>query len=370
MRRRIALGAAAVAAASLAVAGCGGGGGGSADLPPATSVPAAAVTPIAVSAVSPGEAVTAGPRTPKAVAAALRGSHVVVVAFLMDGAADDQAVSDALTQVRADRASRNVDFFVYRLGKGSFGDLADLLGVSGTPSVAVIGRDRNLTNLWTGLTDADVLRQSIQDAADTAAASPGAAARDAAKDAPAPKDSTGPTGSAEGIAVAKAVNAAYAKVPGVRLAGTGTIDGSLGSGPLRLDVGLAKGVASDATGSFTGKGMSFAIRIAGGRGYARPAAGACWTTFPAAAATGTRVIGMRGRFAAPRRSGGQIHLSVASTKKGVTTTETYTIDAGSSRLLRSSGSAGTMSWTTLGAAPKVAAPTAICHPAKGVTATP
>jgi hypothetical protein len=359
-----------VAAATLAAAGCGGGGSGSAELPPATSVPAAAATPIAVSAVSPGDAVTAGPRTPKAVKAALQGSHVVVIAFLMDGAADDQAVSDALAQVRVDRSSRNVDFFVYRLGKGSFGDLADLLGVTGTPSVAVIGRDRKLTNLWTGLTDADVLRQSIQDAGDTAAASPGAAARDAAKDTPAPKDSTGANGSADGIAVAKAVNAAYAGVPGVRLAGTGKIDASLGTGPLRLDFGLAKGITTGATGTFTGKGVSFRIRVVGSTGYVRPAGSACWTTFPAADTVGTPVIEMRGRFSAPERSGGQIHLSVAVTRKGATTTDTYTIDAASSRVLRSTQSVGTVTWTDLDAAPKVVAPTAICPPAKGATATP
>ncbi len=177
MRPRRALAALALASATVALAaGCGGGGDTSADLPAAT-VPPAVAAPVAVAPVATGGVVTPGPRTPKPVVAALAGSKVVVVAFLVDGPADDADVAAALRAVRADPgAARAADVFVYRVGKDKFGDLADLLGVTGTPSVAVIGRDRTLVNRWDGLSDAEILRQSISDAADTAARNRGAAA--------------------------------------------------------------------------------------------------------------------------------------------------------------------------------------------------
>lgn len=168
------MGAALVVAVTLAVTGCGGGSDASADAPAATA-PVAAAAPIAVASVAPGSPVTAGAKTPKAVVTALAGSKVVVIAFLVKGTADDDDVAAALKTVQSDRLSRNsATFFVYEVGSDKFGDLADLLGATGTPSVAVIGRDRILTNMWSGLVDAPILRQSISDAADTAAAHPGA----------------------------------------------------------------------------------------------------------------------------------------------------------------------------------------------------
>lgn len=171
-------GAAAAAAVGvvLLVAGCGGGGGDSAQTAASATVPPAAAAPIAVAQVSPGGRVRAGASTPEPVATALAGSNVVVVAFLVPNAADDESVAAALRAVRGDARYRaGVSYFVYPVGKAQFGDLADLLGVSGTPAVAVIGRDRTLTNLWMGLVDADILRQSISDARESAAANPAAA---------------------------------------------------------------------------------------------------------------------------------------------------------------------------------------------------
>lgn len=169
MRRLAPIGAALVVSAALLVAGCGGGGD-SADLAPAGTVPAAAAAPVAVASVAPGSPVAAGPNTPKNVKNALAGDKVVVVAFLVPGTADDDDVAAALRSVRTDkRWIDGAQFFVYRVGTDRFGDLADLLGATSTPAVAVIGRDRILTNMWTGLVDAEILRQSIADAADTAA---------------------------------------------------------------------------------------------------------------------------------------------------------------------------------------------------------
>lgn len=177
MRRAIRIGA-AVAASCIVVAGCGGGGGGSAESPdPAATAPVANAAPVAVAAVGLGGTVTAGPTTPKPVAKALKGSGVVVVSVVVKGAADDDSVAKAVAEVRSDpRTASRVAFFSYVVGKDTMGDLADRLGITGTPSVAVIGRDRTLVNLWTGLVDADILRQSISDASDTVAANPGQAA--------------------------------------------------------------------------------------------------------------------------------------------------------------------------------------------------
>jgi len=63
-----------------------------------------------------------------------------------------------------------VRWFVYRVTPGAaFGDLADRLGVTGTPAVAVIGRDRTLVNRWVGLIDDAMLRQAVNDASVTSA---------------------------------------------------------------------------------------------------------------------------------------------------------------------------------------------------------
>lgn len=184
MRYRI-VAAAVASSVVLLASGCMGGGGdsasGDAALPSATA-PAAVATPVAVAPATLGGAVHAGPDTPKDVVAALKGNAVIVVAFLNGKAADDQKVAKAVRDAQADTVvSDGTRFFVYTLGKKKFGDLADLLGVEGTPSVAIVGRDRNLTNLFTGLVDGDILRQAIWDAADTAAAHPGAPAKSHAK---------------------------------------------------------------------------------------------------------------------------------------------------------------------------------------------
>ncbi|WP_217912790.1 hypothetical protein [Miltoncostaea marina] len=163
------------AAAALVAAGCGGDE--AAELQPAITAQVAAA-PVAVASVAPGGVVTPGPDTPAAVRRALRGRDVLVVSFVMAGPADDRAVAAALKEVRAEAGPRDgVRFFSYTLGGTRFGDLADVLGVTGTPSVAVIARDRTLANRWSGLVDAGILRQSIADARATAAAARGAAAR-------------------------------------------------------------------------------------------------------------------------------------------------------------------------------------------------
>ena len=154
-----------VRAAAVLLAGAGGAlADGTATTP---DVPGAAgVTPTASTGISAGDLVQPGRSTPRVVSRAINGRQAVVVAFLMPGAADDDMVASALRQVRSSRGMRTgVRYFVYRLGQASrFGDLPEVLGVTVTPSVAVIGRDRKLMHRWSGLVDADVLSQSISDA--------------------------------------------------------------------------------------------------------------------------------------------------------------------------------------------------------------
>ncbi len=160
-RRRALVGVAAVAAALALAAGCAGDREDEA-APVAPELPS---VPIA----APGEVVRAGPDTPAAVQRALAGSRVIVVAFLLRGVADDDSVGASLREVRRTGAARRgVVFFTYTIGRnGDFGDLAEVLAIEETPAVAVIGRNRRLINLWEGLVDADIIRQSIADARDT-----------------------------------------------------------------------------------------------------------------------------------------------------------------------------------------------------------
>lgn len=358
MRRVIGLGA-AVAASALLVAGCGGGGSGSSaeTADPAATAPTSVAAPVAVAAVGVGGTVTAGPTTPKPVAAALKGSGVVVVAFVNKGVADDDSVASAFAQVRSDpHANRGVAFFQYVVGKDAMGDLADRLGVTGTPSVAVIGRDRTLVNLWSGLIDADILRQSIADAADTVAAHPGAA----------PVSSSGPSGNAAGIALAKKVNASYRSVPGVSFTvGFTAKDGS--KGEFTGSVKFTAGERTDTVLSGTVGATKLDLVGIGANHYGRPEGQACWVQRPAEDA-GSPFVTLKGhRFSAPRTVGQEIVLrSVGPDSVGKVMPITYRVDAVTLHVksFRDADSHGT--FTVLDAAPVIPEPSPIC----GDSATP
>lgn len=160
--RRLRLWAAAALVVAIA-AGCGGSSDDAAEVTPevVTAEPAPIFEP-----ASPGDVVRPGSKTPPAVAKAIDGPQVVVVAFLLRGAADDDVVRQSLGSVRLSPVGRRgVRYFVYDVAAPPrFGDLPEVLGVTETPTVAVIGRDRTLTNRWVGLVDAAILRQSVADA--------------------------------------------------------------------------------------------------------------------------------------------------------------------------------------------------------------
>jgi hypothetical protein len=167
MRRHSRAAAAALAAAALLALGAGCGEEPSASV---VTPPQGEATPVVVNPVAIGGAVTPGPGTPAGVTRALAKDRVVVIGFLIDGPADDTRVGQALDRVKGDGRAQ---VFVYGVGNSQgFGDLADLLGVKETPTVAVIGADGTLRNRFTGLVDAETLRQSIADAGDVAPSDP------------------------------------------------------------------------------------------------------------------------------------------------------------------------------------------------------
>lgn len=163
--------AAATGACALALgllAGCGGGSGDSSSAPQTTGAAAVAASAPKVSQpTAAGEVVRPGPATPKAFTKAILASKPVVVSFLMPGAADDEAVRGFVRDVRGSAAGRHVAFFTFSLKQARrFGDLPELLDVSGTPTVVVIGRDHRITNVFRGLTDAQLIKQAVHDAKD------------------------------------------------------------------------------------------------------------------------------------------------------------------------------------------------------------
>jgi len=361
--RRHRIAAAAVCGSIVLLAsGClgMGGDGDSGDArPPAATAPASVAAPVAVAPATLGGAVRAGADTPKDVVAALKGDDVIVVAFLNGKAADDQKVAKAVRDAQADAVvSEGARFFVYTLGAKRFGDLADVLGVEGTPSVAVIGRDRNLTNLFTGLIDGDILRQAIWDAGDTAAKNPGASVAPKAS----PKAAAaGPSGNAEGIALAKQVNAAYADVPGVKYDGTVTEAGKTvslsGSSVLRN----GREVASHSVVTIGGQRVDL-VNPGGTVTYGRPDGQACWKArqdddtderSPA--------VELDGRFAKPITRGDAILLhATGKDSDGTVTTVVYTIDAATSQIRSVRAKAFEATYTTLTAAPEIPEPTPLC----------
>lgn len=188
MRPRLALaltGASSVLALGL-VAGCGGGTAATAVADPSANAAALASVPRVSRPTAPGDVVRPGPGTPKAVAQALTKGQAVVVAFLMPGVADDDAVRQALRTAKSSPVGRGVKVFTYTLRDSKrFGDLPELLDVTITPSVIVIGRDRRMINLFRGLSDADLIRQAMSDAKSSA---PGRASAEETQPA------SGPTG--------------------------------------------------------------------------------------------------------------------------------------------------------------------------------
>ena len=356
MKRHRHLAAAVAAATVLLTSGClGMGGDDSAQAPPPAATAPVSAAPVAVAAATLGGPVRAASGTPKDVAAALKGDDVIVVAFLVRNAADDQSVAAAVDTVRADsRSRRGARFFVYTVGTDRFGDLADLLGVTGTPSVAVIGRDRSLTNLFTGLVDAEILRQSISDAADTAAANAGGAQIAAA---------SGALGDPAGIALAKKVRAAYTDVPAVAIAGELSVQGEVAV-TMDAKMALDHGDITSYSGTMDIGGASFELSGSPTSFHLRSSGASCWAALPVGTVVSEAVsnpaIPLDGtRFSAPRRSGGDLVLE--SSQQGGPAV-TWVIDAATHRVkeLRAGPAGGSITFRAIDTAPAAVAPSPVC----------
>lgn len=124
-----------------------------------SSVAAAAPT----SSVGP---VTPTDRTPTLAASVLKSPTLVsVFSFTLTGAADDDAVATAVRAIaRSSAAGPNLRIFMYRVTHpGRFGDVPEILGVEGSPSVVVV-KDGQVVARWLGFVDTQVIQQSIRDA--------------------------------------------------------------------------------------------------------------------------------------------------------------------------------------------------------------
>lgn len=347
-------------ATALLATGCLGGGDDTASEPPAATAPAAAAAPVAVAVVPPGGTVSAGPNTPKPVVRALAGDKVVVVAFVVKGPADDAKVAASLRAVRNDPAARRAArFFVYTVGKDTFGDLADLLGVTGTPAVAVIGRDRTLVNLWTGLVDAEILRQSVSDAADTAAANP--AGSGAGGGSATPTAAASVAGSPAGVALAEKANAAYADIPGLKISGAFPVDG-VGAMSVEGVMRLSEGRVTAMSGEFSVGGARFRMVASAQEASITTAGASCWARLPGGgagvAATPEPAVTLASgtRVSAPRREGPNRLIDVSADGETVT----YVIDVKSSELREVRVPEGTLTFAPLDEPPSMPDTAPVC----------
>jgi hypothetical protein len=167
VRRRIAGLICVVAAVGLA--GCGGGSSGS-GAAPAAAVTAPLAPPTPDGTLPIGTEVRPGDTTPKAFTEALRKHRAIVAAFVYGDVADEQFVAQTLKAARTSDQGRSASWFVYDVtAKNTFGDLAERLGVSGTPAIVVIGRDGTVVNAWNGLVDPPMLQQALRAAQESPA---------------------------------------------------------------------------------------------------------------------------------------------------------------------------------------------------------
>lgn len=339
--RRARTRAVAAACISLAVAatavGCGGDE--SSDAAPAAAVPPAQLQQVAAPAqpAGLGDPVRPGPDTPAKVAKALtETTDVVVIAFVLDGVADDERVAAAVRAAkRSGPSARGATYFTFRIGPktASFGDLADILDIDGTPSVAVIARDRTLSNLFTGLVDTAIVRQAVATAKEappvklTPAADGGSAAG--------AKSGDGLTGDAKGVAMLRKVVAAYDDVPGIEVTGTVAVAGQ-GPTTLRYVQRIEDGVPTEGHAAIevrdvaldaVGRAGSTAIRFGGD--------GQCWLDEATAGQAGLPGAGVQtaslpqtGRVGAIRREGGTVVLAV----KADGAVLVYRVDAATKRI--------------------------------------
>ncbi len=302
----------------------------------------------ASTAVQKGQPVVASAKTPPPVKRALAKGGPVVVAFLLPGMTEDEIVQKRLNNLQRQGKFKDTTFIVYRITNSTrLGDLPTMFDVKYTPAVAVVQGDDKLSNVWRGLVDEDIIAQSLIDAR---AAVP--------QPVSVPPRKGVASGDPAGIALAKRVNAHYAKVPGVTM--TGTVGKATGTASTRLVKGL-----SVATVARVGA-VDMILNRTGA--YTRAAGAGCWTRHASAKAVNglyDPAIPTKGvRFAKPERSGKTFVLRASDVlgqyggAKGSVTT--YTIDAATAAILSEEAATGKASVTSLAKAPVIPKPDTLC----------
>lgn len=303
-----------------------------------------------------GDQVTPTKKTPAVVKSSLRSAGPVVIAFLLPGMTEDEIVQKRINTLRQNGEFRDTKFIVYRItSKTNLGDLPAMFGVKYTPTVAVIQGDDKLANVWRGLVDEDIIAQSLLDAR--------AAVPQPVKVTP---RTGGVSGAPAGIALARRVNAHYAKVPGVGADFTGTfggVAGATGSSQTRLVAGKARVMGGKA--AVGGKSVNVVINRTGL--YAKADGATCWTrtaTSKAVAGLGDPMIPLRGvRFAAPVKAKDGATFSLKATdllgQYGGGVME-YTIDAKTFEVTAVAHGATKATVKSLAQAPAIGKPDKIC----------
>lgn len=303
-----------------------------------------------------GDQVRPGKKTPAIIKTALRGNSPVVVAFLLPGITEDEIVQKRLTRLQREGQFRDTRFVVYRItGKTKLGDLPTMFNVKYTPAVAVIQGDNKLSNVWRGLVDEDIIAQSLIDAR--------GAIPQPLKVAP---RKGGLSGAPAGIALARKVNASYAKVPGVSATFTGDIGGiadAKGAGQVRLVDGKQRLFSVSVTGA-----AGAAEVVANPTGlYTKVTGSLCWrrTTNPKAIASlGDPAIPLAGmRFANPVTAKNGATLTLVATdllRQYGGGKLTYTIDAKTSQLASVTQGRNSTTYAALAKAPVMPKPDKLC----------
>ncbi len=307
--------------------------------------------------LSRGDQVTPGKTTPAIIKTALRGNGPVVVAFLLPGITEDEIVQKRLTRLQRQGQFRDTKFVVYRItGTTKLGDLPGMFDLKYTPAVAVIQGDNKLSNVWRGLVDEDIIAQSLIDARGAVPQPLKVTARKG-----------GLSGAPAGIALARKVNASYAKVPGVSATFTGAVGGvadAQGAGLIRL---------------VDGKQRLFSVTIqrAGGAAevvanptglYTKVTGALCWTrtTNPKSIASlGDPAIPLAGmRFERPvkAKNGATVTMVAHDTLRqyGGANKITYTIDAKTSQVVSAAQGANSTTYAALAKAPVLPKPDKLC----------
>ncbi len=307
-------------------------------------------------ALSRGDKVVPGKETPAVIKTALQSSGPVVVAFLLPGITEDEIVQKRLNTLQRKGGFRDTKFIVYRItGKTKLGDLPTLFDVKYTPAVAVIQGDDKLSNVWRGMVDEDIIAQSLIDARN--------AVPQPLKVTPRKGE---PSGNAAGIALAKKVNTAYVRVPGVSVKSTGRVGdlvGAEGTGQIRLVDGKQR--LFGASVAAAGKTVQLFGNATGL--YSKANGALCWTrtTNPKAIAElGDEAIPLQGvRFDKPMKAKNGATLTLVGTdllSQYGGGKLSYTIDAKSFQLTSVKQGATTSTYAALVKAPRFASPDKIC----------